>query len=271
MIAVLELLYVVGHVRQFGVLGDGLVIIVLHAEGDVALDSVREQEVVLGHIGTAVPEGADGDVIHVLAVDKQRAVGHVIGAEDKVNESSLARASLAHKAHVLSGLYLEADVLQRVVLTVGIAEGKVPKLNATLDTLYGLCPGPVHHGRGRVQKLADPVHAGLAPGGHVDKLAHGHDGPYHRVKVADKLHQLPGVEYAGINQISAVTQNNADHALNKEGDENPKEHGYFGVVDVGHLVFLIEVLEGQELLGLLHEGLNDGYAGKALLREVGKL
>ena len=45
-------------------------------------------------------------------------------------------------------------------------------------------------------------------------------------------------------------------------------NGGFGEIDVGVLVFPVELLEGHQLLGLLDEGLDDGDAGEALLGEI---
>ena len=74
-----------------------------------------------------------------------------------------------------------------------------------------------------------------------------------------------------MHEIAAVAQDDAHDALHKGAHHDPHEHGDFGVVDVGGLIFVVQLFEGHQLLGLLHKGLDHRDAGEALLREIRKL
>ena len=266
-----EVLHVAVHVRQGGrdghplPVGDGL------GEVDVPGDGVAEQEIVLGHVGGGPAHVPDGDGVHVMAVDEQRPVGHVAGAQDQVYHRGLARPGAAHDAHPLARPDGKGHVPQGVELPVGVAEGEVPELHVPPHLPQGPHVRAVGHVPGGVQQGGDPLQGGPAPAGHVDELGDGHDGPDDGGEVADELHQLPGVEVPPPHQPAAVAQDDADHRLHKQGHQNPQQHRRPGEVHVGPLVLPVEPLEGQQLLGLLHEGLDDGNAGKALLGEVGQL
>ena len=52
----------------------------LQTEGNIFLQRIREQEVILGHIGHRLPHVPDGYGVDVVAVQKHGAVGHVAGA-----------------------------------------------------------------------------------------------------------------------------------------------------------------------------------------------
>ena len=74
----------------------------------------------------------DGHGVHVLPVHKQRAVGHIVGAQQKVHQRGLACAGLADDADALAGLDGERYVLQHVVLAVWVAERQMAELNAAV-------------------------------------------------------------------------------------------------------------------------------------------
>ena len=54
----------------------------------------------------------------------------------------------------------------------------------------------------------------------------------------------------------------------KHHHHHPEGNGGFGMVHIGIFIFHIQLLEGQQFLAFLHEGLDDGDAGEALLGKV---
>ena len=145
---------------------------------------------------------------------------------------------------------------------------------AELDAAFGVGQvshaGAVGHIDGGIQQLGDTVQGGLAAAGLFDQHGHSHDGPDDGLKVADVLHQLAGVESALIDQITAVTQNDADHGLHEQGHQHLQQGGDLRVGHVDLFVFLVQLPEGLQFLVFLDKGLDDRNAGKVLLREIGK-
>ena len=207
-------------------------------------------------------------MVHIPVIQKHRTLGDVVGAKNQVYQSGLSGTGLSHQADILPRFNGKGHMLQGIEFSVGVAEGKVTEFNLSLYLLQLLHVLPVGNVHRCIQQLADPGKRGLAPGGHVDKLRHGHNGPDDGGKVADKLHQLSGVEYAVVHKIAAVAQNHADDALHEQANQDSQQHGNPGVVDVGPLIFLVQAPKGHQLPGLHDKGLNDGNAGKALLGKV---
>ena len=95
---------------------------------------------------------------------------------------------------------------------------------------------------------------------HLYQFADGHDRPDNGRKVADKLQQLPCVEYAPIYQISAVSQDNADNRTDEQGNGSIKPGRQAGIGYVDLLILLIQLSETAEFLGLLNKGFDNSDA-----------
>ena len=156
-VALLELLDIAVHVRKPGRLGDGSGVVLFHAEGDIVLNGVGEQEIILGHIGAARPQVPNLYIVHVIAVNEQRPVRHIVSAQDQVHQSGLAGAGLAHQTYVLPRLDGEGYIFQYVIFPIGIPECQIPELDVPADTFQALGSLPVHQVNLRVQQLPQPV------------------------------------------------------------------------------------------------------------------
>ena len=258
-------------VGQPGRVLDGVLPHRVHAEGNVMGNGVREQEVVLGHIGAGRPHRPDGQGVHVLPVHEQAAVRHIINAQDQVHQGGLARAGLAHDAHPLAAVDGEGDIFQHVELPVRVAEGQVAELDLAFCAGQVVDAGPVGHVHRRVQQLGDPVEGRLAAGSLFDQHGHRHDGPDDGRKVADVFHQLAGIEPAGIDQVPAIAQDHAGDRLDKEGDKDVQQGGDTGVDDVDLLIFPVQLAEGHQLFGLLDKSFDHRDARKVFLGKVGQV
>ena len=179
LIAQLELGNVAVHVRQLRCVDDNFPLVGVGGEGDIGGDGVGEEEIILGHIGTARPDIVDGYGVDVPTIDKNRAVGDVVGPQQQVHQGGLACAGLAHQADVLARMDREGHILQGVVVGVGVAEGQVAEFDVALHIGQGLHVLPVLDGDFRIQQLAHSLQGSLATGGHVDEFCHGHNGPDH--------------------------------------------------------------------------------------------
>ena len=74
---------------------------IVHAKADVVGNGIREQEVILWHIGAGRAYRPDGNTVYILPIHKQGAVRHIVGAQQKVHQGCLASTGLAHDAHAL--------------------------------------------------------------------------------------------------------------------------------------------------------------------------
>ena len=242
----------------------------VRGKGNVVFNGVAEQKVVLGDVGGRAAHGADGNRVHVPSVQKQRAVGHIVGAENQIDQRSLARTGLSDDAHVFAGSDREGHVGQRVVFGAGIAEGQMPKFNVALQHAGIGYVGAVFDMNFRFQKACNPVERGLALGAHLHQLGNGQNRPHHGGEIADKLNQLAGGEGAFVNQKAAVAEDDADDRFDKQRNADVEGDGELCEIDVGFFAFKVELAEGVQLLGLLDKGLDHGNAGKAFLRKIGQ-
>ena len=261
------------HIGQLGSGGNQLRGLVIHAEADVVGDGVGEQEIVLRYISAAGANIPDGHGVHIVTVNKQRAVGHIVSTQNQIHQRGFAGAGLAHKTHILAGLDGKGQMLQHIELTVGITERKIAEFNVTADLRQCFRAGAVYHILLCVQQLGNTLDGSLAPGGQVNQLGHGHNGPCDGIEIDNVFRQLTGVEFAHIYQIAAVSQNHANHAFHKQADHHAEGDGSFGKGDVGFFVFLIKLFEEQQLLGFFYKSLDNRNAGKTFLgkiRQVGE-
>ena len=161
--------------------------------------------------------------------------------------------------------------MQGVHVSVGVLEIEISELDVARHIGHWLHIGGIHHVHLGIQQLADTLEGGSATGGHVDQIRNRHNGPDDGVKVADELHQLTGIEAAGIHQVTAVAQNHAHDAFHEAHDHDTEQNGCPGKFDVCFFVFLVELAEVPQLLGFLNESLHHSDAGVAFLGEVGKV
>ena len=241
---------------------------IVHTKADVVGDGIREEEIVLWNIGAGSAHRMDGQGVHVLAVHKQGAVRHVVGAQQQVHQRRFARAGLAHNAHAFAGVDGEGDVLQHIVFAVRVAEGQVAEFHTALRVLQLLHAGAVGHINGGVQQLGDAVQGSLAAGSLFDQHGNCHDGPDDGLKIADVLYQLARVEPALVDQITAIPQDDTDDGFDKQGHEHFQQGGNFGVDDVDLLVLFVQLAERHELFQLFDKRLDNGNAGEILLCKV---
>ena len=258
------------HIRKPCRLGHSPWIVGIHPEGDIFLYGVGEQEIVLGYIGAGRPQVTDFYIVHVMAVDEQRTVRDIVGAQDQIHKRRLAGTGLSHQSHIFPRPDSKGYVFQHIQFPVGIVECQVPELNVPPHILQAPGALPVRHVNLRVQQLPQTVQGRLPPGSHVYELGHRHDRPDDGIEITDELHQLAGIELVFIHKISPVAKNHADHAFHEHGHHDPQQHGRLSVVNIGLLILLVQLLKGHQLPGLLDEGLYHRNAGKALLGEIGK-
>ena len=86
----------------------------LHAEGDVVLHRVAEQEAVLRHVGDVPPQHGEGDLPQRAPVhpDHVRPL-RVPKPLQQADQGGLAAAGAAHDGQGLPGGHVHADILQR--------------------------------------------------------------------------------------------------------------------------------------------------------------
>ena len=94
---------------------------IFHAEGDVVVERVVEENGFLVHVSDECTQVTNGQVFDVDAVDKDFAPVDVVVARYEVDKSGFAGTALPHKSDGAAAWYGEADVAEDVVLAV-IAE-----------------------------------------------------------------------------------------------------------------------------------------------------
>ena len=146
-------------------------------EAQVLGDRVVEEVGVLRHHTDGGPQGVEGEVADVVAVDAEHALGDVVEARDQRRERGLARTRRADEGDELTGLDRGADVVedlgagavvdraaradlerpQRHLGARRVAERDVVDLDAAdrVDQVDG--PGPVDERVLEVEHLEDPV------------------------------------------------------------------------------------------------------------------
>ena len=129
----------------------------IEGKADVSLDGIGKKEAVLRHIGTALPDRMDRQIVDVLIVDENGAVFHIVGPKNQIHQRGLSGSCFSHNSHSLAGIDHEGNIFQNIVLPAGIAEGQILKLNLSLDVLDFFRAGAVFHMNLRIQKLTDTV------------------------------------------------------------------------------------------------------------------
>ena len=189
-------------------------------KGYVVRYRVAEKEVILRHVSRVLSDRAYRYRIYVVAVDKERTVGNVVGAQYQVNECGLSRARLSYDAHALSRLYLEGHVHERVVFRLGVTEGESSELYLAAKSLGFFYVFPIPHVRLSVKQNGDSLERSLSARTHLYKLRYRHNGPDYRGKISYKFNELSCVERTFPYEITAVSEYDADHRFNKEHHQN---------------------------------------------------
>ena len=98
------------NVAELGKSLNLLRVVILKTEGDVMLDRVGEEEVVLGHVCHILSQRLDRNIINVGAVNKHFSVGNIVNSEQNVNYCCLSCARFTDNTHVLACLDSKACV-----------------------------------------------------------------------------------------------------------------------------------------------------------------
>ena len=106
---------------QLRVVADSL----LQPKGDVLLQGIREQEIVLRHIGHVPVKHGQREIRNRPAIYKQRPFPAVVDPQEQVRQAGLSAARPAQDAQHLPCLHMKAHILQHRRLPVRIGEGQV--------------------------------------------------------------------------------------------------------------------------------------------------
>ena len=104
------------------------------AVGDVVADGGGEEEHVLLDGADGLPQGGEGGVPDVYAVDGDGAGGDVVEAGHEVDDGGLAAAGGAHEGDHLTGLRLQVHTLEDGANGV-VAEGDALEADVPLHAL----------------------------------------------------------------------------------------------------------------------------------------
>ena len=112
------------------------------AVGDVVPDRDREQERLVEDEADVCPQALERVLTHVLAVDVERALGHVVGAVQQSADGRLPRSGPPDERDGLPGLDVEVEVPEHP-RAVGVVEADVVVLDlaAALDHVDGARDG----------------------------------------------------------------------------------------------------------------------------------
>ena len=116
--------------------------------GDVIRHRTAEQVDVLLDDADVLPQALEGDVLDVLPVDEDAASRHLVEAGDEVAERRLAAAGRADQRQTLTGLDVKADMVEHLVVVVGVLEADVLEADGTRAGLQGLCVLGILDGHG---------------------------------------------------------------------------------------------------------------------------
>ena len=135
---------------------------VFHAESDVIVERVVEEDGLLVDVSDELAQVVDAQLAHVDAVDEHFSLLHVVVAGYQVDERRLAAAALPHEGHGLALGNGEVDVAQHPVFT--ILETHVAELDVALEAAqvhrpFGLADGHLGH-----QYLVHALHRGQSFG-----------------------------------------------------------------------------------------------------------
>ena len=96
-------------------------------------DGSREEHPLLRHIADRLAQALEITLAHIHAVYLDPSFRHIIKPRTEINKRTLARTGRADERGRLAGLRAEADLMQHILLRIGISEGYIFKLhNAAL-------------------------------------------------------------------------------------------------------------------------------------------
>ena len=235
------------------------------AVGDVIRHRTAEQVDVLLDDADVLPQALEGDVLDVLPVDEDTASRHLVEAGDEVAERRLAAAGRADQRQTLTGLDVKADVVEHLVVVVGVLEADVLEADGTRAGLQGLCVLGIldgHRGVHDLRKALDAGHAALELLGELDDAADGGDkgGDVEHIS-----HQVTG-GYPAVHQRQTARKD--DHqihqAVEEAGGGVERSHGVVAQrLDV--LEILVALSEFLALFVLGGEGLHHALTQQAVL------
>ena len=235
------------------------------AVADVLAHVAGEDEGVLQHHAHLPAQRCERHVAHAVAVDRHRALGHVVEARQQVDDCRLAGARRADQRDRAPRFDVEVHEVEDVAAVLLVAEHHVVEVDAPADLRQVRRVGLVADLRRDVERLEDALEVRRAG----DELV---------VEVADVDHRIPEVvrvaderdEHAG-GHVHAPEAHHADEVDERDGHHGDGLHArpheeldVHGVHPRGtHLALLF--LEGPELGLLLCEGLRGLHAGDRLV------
>ena len=237
---------------------------VAHAEGDVVVERVVEEDGLLVDIADELSQVVYAQVLDIDAVDEHLALLHIVVTGDEVEQGRLARAALSHDRDGLALGYDEVDVAQHPLLVV--AEGHVAELNLVLQPadVYGvLLLADVYFG---IEYPVDALHAGQALG---DVVAGAREL---LERVDDGVEDDEVVDECGARHDVAAQHHDAAKPQHDDYHECAQElaHGVGGLLahlHAGEVVTIAGVGAVETLVHLLlgAEGLDDAQSAEGLL------
>ena len=108
--------------------------------------------------------------VDVVSIQKQRAVRHIVGAEQEVDQRCFAAAGIADNADALTGGNLKRNIVQHIKFTVRIPESEMAELDFTARNGNFDSVRMVGNLRLGVEQLADAFKRGLAARNHLNHL-----------------------------------------------------------------------------------------------------
>ena len=204
-------------------------------------------------------------MLDVLPVDEDAASRHFVEAGDEVAQGRLAAAGGSDQRQTLSGPDVEADMVQHLVVVVGVLEADVLEPDGARAGLQGLGILGVLDGDGGVHDLRKALDAGHAPLELLGELHDAADGGDEGGDIEHISHEVAGGDLP-IDQRQAACKD--DHQIHQAVEQaGGGVEGRHRVVaqrlDV--LKILVALGEFLPLLVLGGEGLHDALPQQAVL------
>ena len=105
---------------------------VLKTEGNVFLQRVGEQEVILRNIGDIPVQDSKGNFADRYSVQKQHSLFAVVDSEQQVCKGGLSTSRASENTQHLSLTDVQVDVFQHRRVAVRVGKGEILHLNITL-------------------------------------------------------------------------------------------------------------------------------------------
>ena len=243
---------------------------ILHAEGDVVVERVVEQDGLLVHVPHQLAQVAHPEILDVDPVDIDAPLVHIVEARQEVGHRRLARTRLTHQSHRLTLLDGEVHMLDHILGV--ISERHVAILDTLFhvgqfDRLLGVLDGV--HGR---ENQIDTLHRSqtlLYRVGRLREVLGRIDDAVKDNQVVDERSRVDAAR-ARENERTAIPQHDTDGAGTQELAHGVRqclppvdavgdaiEYIVFGMEPVDHLVLGIKSLDdaqpAQRLLDNRHQ------------------